>query len=205
VPSYCVDLRVPYMMSKVDLDELRAAQALPSADQIRTRFARRAGMRYSRAAVPEQAVVEISEPLEKLLRLRPRANEILADYGLDPGPTPDQRFGSSSLRREEDVPEADDLWHEVASELRDRSSLLDLNDDDRNAVIAYDDRRVASMRRSSVWLRDEPTPSNATSPSNGVLGRSSPNGKRFSGMLGYLQAPSELASETARAKPHRLL
>ena len=155
-PSYCVDLRVRFAMAKVDLDGLPAAQALPDDHVIRTRFARRVGLRYSRAAVPEQAVAEITDPLVELMKHSPRANEILADYYLDPGPSSDQRFGLLFVtKHEDDVPEADDLWYEIANELRDQSSLLDLGDEERNGVIAYDNFTLPRWERVSRIGEDE--------------------------------------------------
>jgi hypothetical protein len=155
-PSYCVDLRVRYTMAKVDLDELPAAQALPDDHLVRTRFARRVGLRYSRAAVPEQAVAEIARPLHELLSQRPRANEILADVYLDPGETDDHRFGLLFVaEHDQDVQEADDLWEEVAAELRDRSALLDLDNEERNGVIAYDDFTLSRWERVSRIGEDE--------------------------------------------------
>lgn len=156
VSSHCVDLRIRYALSKLDLADLPAAQALPDNHVLRTRFARRLGMRYSRAAVPEQAVTEIVRPMHDLLDARPRANHILADVYLDPGTTDDQRFGLLFVtKREDDVPEADDLWHEVASELRDKSLLLDLDDEERNGVIPYDDFTVSRWERVSRVGQDE--------------------------------------------------
>lgn len=157
-PSYCVDLRVRYTMSKLDLDDLSAAQALPDDHVSRTRFARRVGMRYSRAAVPEQAVAEIVRPLHELLSQRPRANEILADVYLDPGEADDRRFGLLFVtENDNDIQEADDLWQELAAELRDQSALLDLDDEERNGVIAYDDFTLPRWERVSRIGEDEPS------------------------------------------------
>jgi hypothetical protein len=156
VPCYCVDLRVRHLMSKLELDDLTPAQALPDNGVIRGRFSRRAGMRYSRAAVPDQAVVELVKPLHELLAQRPRANEILADVYLDPGEAEDKRFGLLFVTRsDEDVPEADDMWQEIAEELQGRSAMLDIEDQERNGVIAYDDFTLPRWERVSRVGDDE--------------------------------------------------
>jgi hypothetical protein len=154
--THCLDLRTRYLLPKVDLDELPAQQALPPDHVTRARFTRKLGRRYSRSAIPDQAVMEIVDPLHALLRERPRANQILVGVFLDPGSANDGRMGLRFVCEDEDnLHEAEDMWDEIAAKLSDKSALLDLDDDDRNGVVPYADFTVPLLERSYMANYDD--------------------------------------------------
>jgi hypothetical protein len=166
--THMVDLRYRYFISKLDLAELTARQALPldtPKDRPRERFVLRTGQRYTRAAVPDKLVETVVYPLGKIVAKDKEANEIFTEWALYHGGWREKKPGvvatykvdvdddldaDEYAQRVQQIRErAEDKFEELIDKLpQEAKDELDLDNDDRTQAVAETELTVAKWRHS---------------------------------------------------------
>jgi hypothetical protein len=167
--THLVDIRYRYFISKLDMAELTPRQALPRDTpewSVRVRFGLRTSQRYTRAAIPDQLMSAVVNPLYEIIKGDGTANELFSEwvlfYGDDQSAKPGIRAyyqapshapGTSDIERAnaEDAVRiaAEDKFEAIISALPDGTQAeLDLDDDHRTRAIDERELTVADWRLS---------------------------------------------------------
>ncbi len=168
-PTFIVDLRYRFFISKLDLAGMPCKQALPLDENVRRRFVLRASQRYMRPAVPDHLVEKVVVPLKKLVCGDAEANDIFSEWALFHGGQRAKKPGivaiyylvideklntdEQSAQEDEFVERAENKFEEIIKALP--QTVKDEIDDDRTKAISDTRQTVANWRLSWKMEWDE--------------------------------------------------
>ena len=152
-PSFIIDLRYRFFISKPDLADIPCKQALPLDENVRQRFVLRTSQRYMRAAVPDHLVEEIVKPLGRIVCGDSEATEIFTEWALfhggqrekEPGIVATYRIDidetlneDEQLTREDEIRQrAEDKFQKILEKLpQTAKDAVDLDDDRRTKAVS---------------------------------------------------------------------
>jgi hypothetical protein len=182
-PTFIVDYRYRFFISKLDLFDMPCQQALPLEENVRLRFVLRTSQRYMRSAVPDHLVESVVKPLKKLVCGDDEANKIFSEWALFHGGQREKKPGivaiyyvdtdetrdvdEEAAQEDEIVERAENKFEEIIRALP--QAVKDEIDDDRTEAISDTRQTLANWRLS--WKMEWDNESFGNNPSTATPSR----------------------------------